>query len=160
MIQRTFVMLKPDAVQRQLAGQIFTRFENAGFKIIALRMQWVSEEHSKKHYAEHAQKPFFKGLDSFIRAGPVIAFVLEGVNAIENVRKIVGGTEPKGAAPGTIRGDFAHVSYHYADTQGIGVKNLIHASANEEDAKREIELWFEDKDIHSYKSVHDVHLLE
>lgn len=160
MIQRTFVMLKPDAVQRQLTGQILTRFENAGFKIVALKMQFVSEEHSKKHYAEHVDKPFFKGLDEFIRAGPVIAFVLEGVNAIENVRKIVGKTEPKGAAPGTIRGDYAHVSYGYADEKGIGVKNLIHASADEADAEREIGLWFDDNDIHSYKSVHDTHLLE
>lgn len=153
-------MLKPDAVQRQLTGPILTRFENAGFKIVALKMQWVSQDHSKKHYAEHAEKPFFKGLDEFIRAGPVIAFVLEGVNAIENVRKIVGSTEPKGASPGTIRGDYAHVSYGYADEKGIGVKNLIHASANQDDARREIELWFDEQEIHSYRSVHDAHLLE
>lgn len=160
MIERTFVMLKPDAVQRQLSGQILTRFENAGFKIVGLKMKWVDAEHSKKHYAEHAEKPFFKGLDEFIRAGPVVAFVLEGVNAIENVRKIVGSTEPKGAAPGTIRGDYAHVSYGYADEKGIGVKNLIHASADKKDADREIALWFTDAELHSYKSVHDAHILE
>ena len=160
MIERTFVMLKPDAVQRQISGQILTRFENAGFKIVGLKMKWVDADHSKKHYAEHAEKPFFKGLDTFLRTGPVVAFVLEGVNAIEGVRKMVGSTEPKGAAPGTIRGDYAHVSYGYADSKGIGVKNLIHASANEADAKREIALWFEPEDLHSYKSVHDVHILE
>jgi nucleoside-diphosphate kinase len=106
------------------------------------------------------QKPFFKGLDEFIRHGPVVAFVLEGVNAIENVRKMVGGTEPKGASPGTIRGDFAHVSYEYADRKGIGVKNIIHASANSDDAEYEISLWFTPEEIHSYKTVHDMHLFE
>lgn len=160
MIQRTFVMLKPDAVQRQLTGQILTRFENAGFKIVGLKMKWVDAAFSRKHYAEHVDKPFFKGLDAFIRAGPVIAFVLEGVNAIENVRKIVGATEPKGAAPGTIRGDFAHVSYEHADAKGIGIKNLIHASADEKDAKREIALWFSEDELHTYKSVHDAHIID
>lgn len=160
MIQRTFVMLKPDAVQRQLAGQVLTRFENAGFKIVGLKMKWVDEEFSRKHYAEHVEKPFFKGLDTYVRQGPVIAFVLEGVNAIENVRKIVGPTEPKKALPGTIRGDYSHMSYEYADGHDIALKNIIHASANEEDAVKEIGLWFAKDELHTYKTVHDAHILE
>ena len=89
----------------------------------------------------------------------VIPFVIEGVEAIETVRKMVGATEPKSAAPGTIRGDFAHVSYGYADEKGIGVKNLIHASANVEDAAKEVALWFTDAELFDYPSVHDVHVL-
>ena len=160
MVQRTFVLIKPDGVQRSIVGRVIQRFEDAGFKIVGMKMKWVDSDFSKKHYREHVEKPFFKGLDEFIRQGPVVAFVLEGVNAIENVRKIVGGTEPKGAAPGTIRGDYAHVSYEYADRKGIGVKNIIHASANKEDAEYEIGLWFTAEELHTYKTVHDVHLFE
>ncbi len=158
MIERTFVMLKPDAVQRQLAGRIIQRFEDAGLKIVGMKMQWIDEEFSKKHYKDHVDKPFFKGLDEFVREGPVIAMVIEGINAIENVRRIVGSTEPKSAQPGTIRGDFAHVSYSYADEKGKAVKNLIHASGNKEDAEYEINLWFKPEEIHSYKTVHEQHV--
>ena len=160
MVERTFVMLKPDAVQRQLAGRIIQRFEDAGLKIVGMKMKWVDEDFAKKHYREHVEKPFFKGLDALIRAGPVIAFVLEGVNAIANVRKIVGPTEPSGAQPGTIRGDFAHANYAHADGKGIALKNLIHASGNKEDADYEVSLWFTKEELHSYKSVHDAHILE
>jgi nucleoside-diphosphate kinase len=160
MIQRTLVLIKPDGVQRSLSGRIIQRFEDAGFKIIGMKMVWVDKDFSKKHYADHVDKPFYKGLEEFITAGPVIAMVLEGVDAIENVRKIVGGTEPKSAPPGTIRGDFAHVSYGYADSKGIGIKNLIHASGNEQDAKREVELWFKPEELHSYKTVHEIHINE
>lgn len=159
MIQQTLVLLKPDAVQRGHMGEIITRFEKNGLKIVAAKMVWVDKEFSKKHYAEHVEKPFYKGLETLITLGPILAMVIEGVEAIATVRKMVGATEPKSAAPGTIRGDFAHVSYGYADKQGIGIKNLIHASANKEDATKEIALWFEQSEIHSYKSVHDVHTL-
>jgi len=158
MIERTFVMLKPDAVQRQLTGRIMQRFEDAGLKIVGMKMQWIDEEFSKKHYKDHIDKPFFKGLDEFVREGPVIAMVIEGINAIENVRRIVGSTEPKSAQPGTIRGDFAHVSYSYADEKGKAIKNLIHASGNKEDAEYEINLWFKPEEIHSYKTVHEQHV--
>lgn len=160
MIERTLVLLKPDAVQRCVMGEIITRFEKAGFKMVACKMVWVDKEFSKEHYAEHVEKPFYQGLEDMITLGPVLAMVLEGVDAIETVRKMVGSTEPKGALPGTIRGDYAHVSYSHADEKGIGVKNLIHASANKEDAKREVALWFTPSEMHSYKSVHDVHILE
>lgn len=160
MIERTLVLLKPDCVQRGFMGEIISRFEKAGFKAIGMKMVWVDKEFSKQHYAEHVEKPFYTGLESMITLGPVLALALEGVDAIENVRKMVGSTEPKGAAPGTIRGDYAHVSYGHADEKGIGVKNLIHASANPDDAKKEVALWFNEDELHSYKTVHDVHILE
>ncbi len=158
MIERTFVMLKPDSIQRQIVGRIIQRFEDAGLKIVGMKMQWIDEEFSKKHYKDHIDKPFFKGLDEFVREGPVIAMVIEGINAIENVRRIVGSTEPKSAMPGTIRGDFAHVSYSYADEKGKAIKNLIHASGNKEDAEYEINLWFKPEEIHTYKTVHEHHV--
>lgn len=159
MIERTLVLLKPDAVQRCHTGEILTRFERAGLKIVGMKMVWADKDFSKKHYKEHVEKPFYPGLESMITEGPVVALVLEGVEAIGTVRKMVGSTEPKAAAPGTIRGDFAHVSYGYADQQNIGVKNLIHASANADDAAKEVSLWFTNQELHTYKTVHDVHIL-
>lgn len=163
MLQRTLVLIKPDGVQRCLSGKIISRFEEAGFKIIGMKMQWVDEDFAKRHYtediAERRGEAVRNSLLQYIIEGPVIAFAIEGVNAIENVRKIVGGTEPKSAPPGTIRGDFCHVSFSYADNNEMPVKNLIHASGDEEDAKSEIALWFSDEELHSYKTVHDIHLL-
>lgn len=160
MIQRTLVLLKPDAVQRCVTGEIITRFERAGLKVVGAKMMWADKEMSKKHYAEHVEKAFYPGLESMITEGPVLALCLEGIECIGTVRKMVGPTEPKAAAPGTIRGDYAHASFGYADEKKIGLKNLIHASANEEDAKKEVELWFNNNELHSYKTVHDVHILE
>lgn len=160
MVERTLVLMKPDAVQRSLVGEIVQRFEKAGFKIVGMKMVWVDKKFAREHYAEHVQKAFYPGLEALITMGPTIAIVLEGVEAVHNVRKIVGATEPKGAAPGTIRGDYAHVSYGYADKQGIGIKNLIHASDTPENAKKEIKLWFTDKELHTYKTVHDAHILQ
>ncbi len=159
-VERTLVLLKPDAVQRALMGEIIQRLEKAGLKIVAMKMVWVDSDFAKKHYAEHVEKPFYPGLESLITMGPILAMTVEGVEAIATIRKMVGSTEPKSAAPGTIRGDYAHVSYGHADEKGIGIKNLIHASANESDAKKEIALWFEDQEIHSYKTVHDMHISE
>lgn len=157
MIERTFIALKPDTVQRGLIGEIIKRFENAGLKIAGMKMKWISPEFAKKHYKKHIKKPFYKGLEEFITQGPVIALVIEGVNAIETVRKIIGATEPKSASPGTIRGDFAHHSYSYTDKKGISIKNLIHASENKEDAEYEIKLWFIDEEIHNYKTTYEIH---
>jgi len=157
-MQRTLVLLKPDAVQRGLIGRIIQRFEDAGLKIVASKMVWASKEQADRHYfdlgsrrGEHVKK---KMID-FITKGPVFALVLEGVEAVEVVRKIVGGTEPKTALPGTIRGDFAHQSFIYADNKNKGLPNLIHASGSLEEAKQEIKLWFKDSEIHSYKTVHE-----
>ncbi len=163
MLERTLVLLKPDAVQRGLMGRVISRFEDVGLKVIGAKMVWIDEAFGKKHYFDVAQRrgeAVLKRLLKTITAGPVLAMCLEGVNAVEIVRKMVGGTEPKTALPGTIRGDFAHVSYEYADQKDIGIKNLIHASGNSEEAKQEVALWFKKDELHSYKSVHDLHILE
>jgi len=159
MIERTLVLVKPDGVQRSLAGEIISRFEKVGLKIAAMKMSWVDKKFAEQHYSAHAGKKFFKSLVGFLTEGPVIAIVLEGVHAIDVTRKLVGSTEPKSAAPGTIRGDLAHHSYEYSDKKGIPIKNLIHASENKKDAEKEIKQWFNDKDIHSYKALHDAHVL-
>ncbi|MFC1691221.1 nucleoside-diphosphate kinase [Nanoarchaeota archaeon] len=158
MIQRTLVLIKPDGVERGVSGEIISRFEKSGLKIVGMKMVWVDKDFAKKHYAAHVEKPFYVGLEDYIVSGPVLAIVLEGVEVIENVRKLVGGTEPKEAPPGTIRGDFAHHSYKHADSKGMAIKNLIHASGNEDDAKAEIDLWFKPDDLHSYKTVHEKHV--
>ncbi len=160
MIERTLVLLKPDAVQRGLMGEIITRFERAGLKLVGCKLMWVDANFSKKHYAEHVAKPFYPTLERMITQGPVLAMVLEGVEAIAIVRKMVGSTEPKGSLPGTIRGDYAHMSYGYADNKGIGLKNLIHASSSASDAARELDLWFKGEELHTYKTVHEMHILE
>ena len=151
MIQRTLILIKPDGVRRGLTGEILSRFEKVGIKIIGMKMVWVDRDFSKKHYAEHVEKGFYPGLENMIVEGPVIAAVLEGVEVVEVVRKMCGGTEPKGAAPGTIRGDYAHHSYGLADAKGMAVKNVIHASGDLKDAKKEVPLWFEESELHTYK---------
>jgi nucleoside-diphosphate kinase len=158
MMERTFVAIKPDGVQRGLIGRIIERFENAGLKIIGLKMVQIDKDFAKKHYKAHVKKPFYKGLEEFIVDGPVVAMVIEGLHAVEAVRKIVGPTEPKEAAPGTIRGDFAHHSYAWTDKKGIAVKNLIHASADKKDAEEEIKLWFSIEELNDYKTVHEKHV--
>lgn len=162
-VERTLVLLKPDAIQRSLMGRIISRFEDAGFKIIGMKMVFADREFALRHYTEdiairRGQHVRDKLVD-FLQIGPVLAICIEGVNAIENVRKIVGSTEPKSAIPGTIRGDFAHVSYAYADAMNLAVKNLIHASADAKDAAHEVPLWFTKDELHTYATVHDVHIL-
>ena len=164
LLERTLVLLKPDAVQRCLMGRVLQRFEDAGIKVVGMKMVWVDEGHAKKHYTEDIAvrrgEKVRKLMVDMLASGPVVAICLEGINAIENVRKMVGATEPKSAAPGTIRGDFAHISYVYADAKGLGVKNLIHASSSADDARSEVALWFTPAELHSYRSVHDAHILE
>ncbi len=161
MLERTLVLIKPDGVKRGLMGRIVSRFEDAGLKVVAMKLKQTDEAHALKHYTEdlairRGQAVRDRMVD-FLKTGPVLAFVLEGVNAIENVRKMVGATEPKSAAPGTIRGDFSHVSYAHADEQGKGVENLIHASADQTDASREVPLWFAKDEMATYKTVHEAH---
>ncbi|MBI3052417.1 nucleoside-diphosphate kinase [Candidatus Woesearchaeota archaeon] len=164
MMERTLVIVKPDGVQRALVGKIISRFEDAGFKIVGLKMKWADRDFAMKHYTEDLARRrgehVRKQMVEFISSGPVIAVVLEGVNAVQNVRKITGDTQPMAALPGTIRGDFSHVSYEYADSKKIPVKNIIHASSRPDDAKAEIALWFGKDELHSYKSVHDEHTLK
>jgi len=162
-LERTLVLIKPDGVQRGLIGRITSRFEDAGLKIIGAKMVWVDEEFARKHYTEDLEKRRGKQvrdyMADFIKSGPVMAFALEGVDAIDNVRKIVGATEPKAAVPGTIRGDFSHVSFAHCDEKKQGVRNLIHASSDKKDAEYEVNLWFNSNELHTYKTVHDVHVL-
>ena len=139
-MQRTLVLLKPDAIQRGLVGQIISRLERRGLKIVAIKLMSVSEELAHRHYAEHVGKPFFDGLVSFITSSPIIAMVVEGGGAMAMVRTIMGATDPQAAAPGTIRGDLA---------VSIGF-NLIHGSDSEESALREIELFFSPAEILSH----------
>ncbi len=159
MIERTLVLFKPDTVQRGLMGRVLGRFEDAGLKMVGCKMVWADKERSKKHYEEHVEKGFYPGLENMITEGQVVAMVFEGIEAVALIRKMVGGTEPKSAAPGTIRGDFAHASYGWADSKKIGLKNLIHASATLKEAKAEVELWFAGNELHSYKNVHEAHIL-
>lgn len=162
MIERTLVLIKPDGVQRCIVGKILQRFEDAGLKIVGMKMKYVDKTFAAKHYTEDIAirrgEHVRELLLDFLSSGPVVALVLEGVNAIENVRKMVGETQPLKAAPGTIRGDFTHVSYAYADEKKLAIKNVIHASADEKDAKAEVSLWFTDDELHSYKTVHDAHV--
>jgi nucleoside-diphosphate kinase len=130
--QRTLVILKPDAVQRGIAGELLTRFERRGLRVAALRLVKVERSLAEKHYEIHKGKFFYDDLVKVISASPVVAFVLEGPNAIVVVRAMVGATRPHEAAPGTIRGDYALV----------GLRNLVHASDAPETAESEIKLWF------------------
>jgi len=158
MMEKTLVLIKPDGVQRGLIGRILQRFEDVGLKVIGMKMVWVDKDFSKQHYKELVEKPFYPGLEAMITEGPVVAMALEGVESVELVRKMVGTTEPKSSQPGTIRGDFSHHSYKYADTKKIAIKNLIHASGTKEEAEAEVKLWFEDKETHTYSTVHEQHV--
>jgi nucleoside-diphosphate kinase len=140
MSERSFVMLKPDAVLRRLMGTVLTRFEERGLKIVAAKMMEISEDLAKEHYGEHKEKPFFNDLVSYITSAPVLAMVIEGDECISLIRKMVGATNPKEADLGTIRGDYA------LDTG----RNIIHASDSPQSAKREIALFFEDSEICEY----------
>ena len=161
-IEKTLVLLKTDAVERGLIGKIIERFENAGLKIIGMKMQWIDVDFAKKHYtediAERRGEHVREWLLQYITEGPVVAMVIEGLHAIETVRKIVGPTEPRTAAPGTIRGDFALHSYDFADDKKVSIRNLIHASGDKKDADYEIKLWFKSEELHSYETVHEKHV--
>lgn len=140
-MERTFLMVKPDGVQRNLIGEIVSRFERKGFQLVAAKLMMVSRELAEKHYAEHKDKPFFEELVNFLTSGPVFAMVWQGENIIEVARAMMGKTNPAQAAPGTIRGDFG---------VSIGM-NVIHGSDSPESAEREIALWFDEKEILSYE---------
>lgn len=162
-MERTLVLLKPDAVDRGLVGEIVARFERVGLKIAGLKMVWPEKEHAAKHYTEDlAQRRGQHVRDLMIdmlTSGPIVAMCLEGVEAVETVRKIVGATEPKAAAPGTIRGDYAHVSFKHADSKNIGINNLVHASATPEEAAQEINVWFSEKELHGHKPGYTKHTI-
>lgn len=160
-VQRTLVLFKPDTVQRGLVGEILTRFERVGLKIVATKMIAPDKAHYHKHYEEIGQMITRRGEHAFdvtlqmMVQGPVIAMVFEGVEAVALVRKLVGATEPKAADPGTIRGDYSHMSFGYADSEGKGIPNLIHASGDADDAKKEISHWFSDEEMYDYQALHE-----
>ncbi len=137
MVERTFLMVKPDAVKRGLIGQIITRFEAKGFRMVAGKLMNISAELAKKHYGEHEGKPYYDDLIAFITSGPVFAMVWEGENVIRLARLMMGSTDPEKAAPGTIRGEFAtHIN-----------RNVIHGSDSPDNAEREIGLFFRDDEF-------------
>jgi len=154
--EKTFVMIKPDGVQRQIVGELISRFEKVGLKIVGMKFIHVDAEFSAKHYSDLLEKPFYKGLEELLTSGPVMAMVFEGVGSIKLVRKMIGATEPSGAAPGTIRADYAHMNYAQADEAGIALPNLIHASDSTEGAEKEIALWFSQSELFDgYETVHE-----
>jgi nucleoside-diphosphate kinase len=144
-LERTLIILKPDAVQRGLIGEIIGRLERRGLKVVGMKMMQVSPELAKEHYAEHEGKPFYAGLIEYITASPVVAFVLEGKNAAAVSRSSIGATNPANAAPGTIRADLA------VETG----RNLVHGSSDPEAAAREVTLWFPDAELYAWPRVTD-----
>jgi nucleoside-diphosphate kinase len=148
--ERTFAMIKPDAVQRGFVGEIMSRFEKKGIKIVAMKLVAVDRKLAEKHYGVHKGKPFFEPTVKYIISSPVVAMVLEGVNVIEMVRAMTGATDPQKAAMGTIRGDYG---------QFIG-RNIIHASDGKDTAQFEINLWFSSDEIASYQRIDEDWLTE
>jgi len=142
--ERTLVLIKPDGIERQLVGRILARFEAASFGITALELRYPEQQHVEEHYAEHREKSFFDPLVEYLTDNPVVATVLSGEEAISRTRRLVGATDPANAATETIRGDFGVDSMAEADSEDRALRNLVHASANPEDAAREIPLWFPD----------------
>jgi nucleoside-diphosphate kinase len=140
-MERTLILLKPDCVQRRLMGRVLTRFEDKGLNVVAMKLMRVTPELSKRHYAEHVEKPFYPALEQFITGAPVVAMVLEGLEAIRVVREMLGATSGLKAAPGTIRGDFSSSRQ----------MNLVHASDGPDAAQREIELYFQAEEIVGYE---------
>lgn len=161
LVERSLVVLKPDSVQRGIVGEIITRFERVGLKIVGMKMVMPNEDQYRAHYEDIGKMITRRGEQAFrynlsyMMTGPVIAMVLEGVEAVPLVRKIVGPTEPKSAEMGTIRGDYSHMSFGYSDAKGMGVPNLVHASGNSEEAKKEIALWFKPEELYDYSDLNE-----
>ncbi len=160
-MEKTLIIFKPDAVMRGIVGEILSRFEKVGLKIVGAKMLQPDYEHFFQHYEGIGALQTRKGEQIFgdtlrsMQEGPVIAFVLQGVEAVETVRKMVGSTEPKSAQPGTIRGDYAHISYAHAGAVGTSAMNLIHASADTKEAAQEVAHWFADVEMFDYENVHE-----
>ena len=160
-MERTLIILKPDAVQRGIVGEIITRFERVGLKIIGMKMVSPDRDHYYHHYeniskmiSRRGEKAFEANLGVMMQ-GPVIALVVEGIEAVTLSRKLVGETEPQAAAPGTIRGDYSHISFQHANTHGLPIPNVIHASGNAQEAKEEVEFWFSESELYDYKLAHE-----
>ncbi len=148
MTERTLVLAKPDTVARGLTGEVIGRLEAMGLRLAALKMIWIDEELATRHYSAHVGKPFFNGLIQYITSLPVVAMVWEGPSAVSVVRKTMGATNPAEALPGTIRGDF-----------GLDISNnLVHSSDSLESARKEIDLFFKEEEIFSWKRPHETYI--
>jgi nucleoside-diphosphate kinase len=148
--ERTLVLVKPDGVQRGLTGEIIGRLERTGLQIIGMKLMQISDELASTHYGEHKGKPFYAGLVGFITSSPVVALCLEGPSAISTTRKLMGATNPADADPGTVRGDL-----------GVDMgRNLIHGSANSDDAVREVALFFDDSELTYYNRATQTWIVE
>ncbi len=180
-MERTLIVLKPDSVKRGIIGEIITRFERTGLKISAMKMMTPSQDLVDKHYpdelipivggktkkdwdtygieysesADEIGKMIVKATRDFMRSAPVVAIILQGDHSVEIVRKMVGSTGPKDSAPGTIRGDYAHLSLGQASLKKKGAANIIHASGTPKEAEQEIAMWFSQEEIFSYVTVHE-----
>lgn len=155
-IERTLVVLKPDTIQRGIVGEIITRFERAGLKIVAMKMVAPDEEHFHKHYEGISKLISRWGEDIYnvtlsqLTEAPVIAIVIEGIEAVEHVRKMVGKTDPKDSMPGTIRGDYTHITRAYTNPRGATLPNILHASGDADEARQELALWFDENELYEY----------
>lgn len=159
-MERTLIVFKPDAVKRAIVGEILSRFERVGLKILGVKMLQPDFEHYHTHYEDIGKIITRRGKEVFdvtlemMNEGPVIAVVLEGVEAVSIGRKMVGETEPKVAAPGTIRGDYSHISFDYANQEKVATPNIIHASGDTKEAEAEISHWFSESELFEYETVH------
>ncbi|MEO5627691.1 MAG: nucleoside-diphosphate kinase [Candidatus Saccharimonadales bacterium] len=162
-MERTLIILKPDAVKRGVVGEVVSRFERAGLKIIGMKMLKPSYEEFYEHYENISKMITRRGQEAFdmtlefMEEGPVVLCVLEGINAASLVRKMVGDTEPQKAAPGTVRGDYAHMGFEHSNKEKVGVPNIVHASGDADEAKLEIAHWFSQTELFQYETVHEVY---
>lgn len=163
-IERSLVLLKPDTLERGLVGEILQRFERVGLKIVGMKLLQPTQTHAESHYTEDLAvrqgENVRNTMIKMLTTSPVVAIVLEGIEAVELVRKMIGSTEPKSSAPGTIRGDYAHVSFKHANKEPDGnLYNLIHGSATPEEAKVEIAVWFTEDELIHHDPVYTKHTL-
>jgi nucleoside-diphosphate kinase len=155
-VQRTLVLLKPDALARGLAGRVVARFEDALLKIVGIKMARLDADFARRHYFDLEERlgtDIYNSTASFMQSGPVVAVVLEGVDAVAKVRQIIGSTYPNAAPLGTVRGDFAHQTKASSEVSGKAVMNLVHASGNADEAKYEVGLWFDDAEQFDYETL-------
>ena len=146
-MERTCIIVKPDGVRRNLIGEIINRLESGGLSVRGIKMINAEIETLRKHYSAHVDKPFYKGLEAYMTEGPIVAMVFEGFDAVQKARDIVGHTDPTQADKGTIRGDLGEDSFEKADSEGRGLKNLVHASGTKEEGENEVKIWFDKGEI-------------
>lgn len=162
-LERTLVLVKPDGVKRRLIGEVVTRFERVGLKVVGMKMIQADKELAMAHYTEDIAirrgERVRQMVIDLLLSGPVVAVAIEGIGAVTAVRKLVGVTQPSEASPGTIRGDFAHISSEYANAQDRVTNNVVHASGNPEEAEAELKIWFKDGELVSYPAIGDEFLI-